>query len=485
MGEIVTAMHKRSSNIYDNDSKKYIGGLTKEYIKELKQHENGALTALVEQCSDNVGDLVFILENLGNLSASFDARWLLKLLDSKNENIRFWAVKNIGKLNSETYLNRLYQVANQDESTLVKREAVSSIGRMRTRKAIPLLMTMLENEDPKVACQAIRGLLVFRGDNLVDDSLKELINHENEIIRTLIYKEYFAKEKTKATALPHAETYPYLKNVVVNGDVRDILKCVPDDSIHLTFTSPPYYNARDYSIYPSYEAYLRFLEEVFRETFRVTKEGRFLIVNTSPVIVPRISRAYSSKRYPIPFDLHHYLVQMGWEFIDDIVWEKPEYSVKNRIGGFQQHRKPLAYKPNSVTEYLMVYRKQTDRLLDWNIRQYDQRTVEESKVEDGFETTNVWRICPKSDKIHSAIFPVDLCKRVVEYYSFKGDLIFDPFGGSGTLGRTANSLGRKFFLTEKEQKYFEYMQTFQPKKVSFEKEVTKFLSFEQFKDSIL
>ncbi len=136
---------------------------------------------------------------------------------------------------------------------------------------------------------------------------------------------------------------------------------------------------------------------------------------------------------------------MGWEFIDDIVWEKPEYSVKNRIGGFQQHRKPLAYKPNSVTEYLMVYRKKTDKLIDWNIRQYDLKTVENSKVKDGFETTNVWKICPKSDKIHSAIFPTDLCKRVIEYYSFEGDLIFDPFGGSGTLGRTAKSLNRKFF----------------------------------------
>ena len=139
---------------------------------------------------------------------------------------------------------------------------------------------------------------------------------------------------------------------------------------------------------------------------------------------------------------------MGWEFIDDIVWMKPEYSVKNRIGGFQQHRKPLAYKPNSVTEYLMVYRKQTDKLIDWNIKQYSAETVDASKVDDGFETTNVWQISPKSDKIHSAIFPVDLCKRVIESYSFKGDLVFDPFGGSGTLGRTAKSLGRKLFLTD-------------------------------------
>ena len=356
---------------------------------------------------------------------------------------------------------------------------------MRNKKSIPLMIELLSDSDPKIICQAIRGLLVFKGDVIVDSTLKEFVNHENEMVRTVIYKEYFAQQKYAKAALPHAETYSYLKNVVVNGDVRDILKFVPDESIHLTFTSPPYYNARDYSIYPSYDAYLKFLEEVFCETYRVTKEGRFLIVNTSPVIIPRISRSHSSKRYPIPFDLHHRLVQMGWEFIDDIIWEKPEYSVKNRIGGFQQHRKPLAYKPNSVTEYLMVYRKQTDRLIDWNIHQYNLETVNASKVKDGFETNNVWQICPKSDKIHSAVFPVELCQRIIEYYSYKGDLVFDPFAGSGTLGRTAKSLERSFFLTEKEPKYFEYMKTLQAKSEKFETNLTKFLSLEQFKKSIL
>jgi len=141
------------------------------------------------------------------------------------------------------------------------------------------------------------------------------------------------------------------------------------------------------------------------ETQRVTKEGRFLIVNTSPVIIPRVSRSHSSKRYPIPFDLNTILTNMGWDFIDDIVWMKPEYSVKNRIGGFGQHRNPLSYKPNAITEYLLVYRKHTDKLLDWNIKQYDVETLKMSKVEDGFESTNVWQIAPRSDKVHSAIFP--------------------------------------------------------------------------------
>ena len=459
--------------------------ISKEYIKRLKQSSNEAIATLVKENYHNSRNIIYILENLGHIPKTFNYQWIVDLLDYSNEDVRFWAVKNIGKLTSDVFLEQLYKIATQDESTMVRREAVSSIGRMRNKRGIPLMMEMLSDSDPKIVCQAVRGLLVFKGDRIIDTTLRELVNHENEMVRTVIYKEYFAKNKNAKSVLPHAETYSYLKNVVVNGDVRDILKFVPAESIHLTFTSPPYYNARDYSIYPSYDVYLKFLEEVFSEIYRVTKEGRFLIVNTSPVIIPRISRSHSSKRYPIPFDLHHRLVQMGWEFIDDIIWEKPEYSVKNRIGGFQQHRKPLAYKPNSVTEYLMVYRKQTEKLIDWNIHQYDSETVNASKIKDGFETTNVWQICPKSDKIHSAIFPVELCQRVIEYYSFKGDLVFDPFGGSGTLGRTAKSLGRSFFLTEKESKYFEYMKTFRAKSNILKNETTKFLSLEQFKNSIL
>lgn len=454
--------------------------LTKEYIKDIKQKNN--IESLIKEHITNSGDLVFILENLGHLSTPFDQSIFYNLLTNENENVRFWAVKNIGKLKSVHNLSILCNLINTDKSTLVKREAVSAIGRMRDKISIPMLIDILTDSDPKIICQAIRALLVFKGDDNVDNSLKGLINHENEMVRTVIYKEYFANSKDKKLQIAHSETYDYITNVVVNGDVRDVLKLLPEESIHLTFTSPPYYNARDYSIYPSYKAYLKFLEEVFLETYRVTKEGRFLIVNTSPVIIPRISRAHSSKRYPIPFDLHHYLTNMGWEFIDDIIWMKPEYSVKNRIGGFQQHRKPLAYKPNSITEYLMVYRKKTDKLIDWNIKQYDYKTVMESKVEDGFESTNVWQISPKSDKIHSAVFPIDLCKRVVQYYSFKGDLVFDPFGGSGTLGRTAKSLGRKFFLTEKDPKYFEYMQSFKRKQTDNE---TTFVTFEQFKNNIL
>lgn len=455
--------------------------LTKEYIKELKNSRNGAIGKLVRDNKNNSGNLSFILESLGQLPKDLDSTFLIDLTNHKNSNVRFLAVKNIGKLTDEALLPLLSDISQKDDDTTVRREAISSIGRMRKESVKPYLIKALKDEDPKVVCQAIRGLLVFKG-NGVDDELKKLINHENEMVRTVIYKEYFStQQKNKKQA--HTESFDYLKDVVVNADTIETMKLLEDESIHLTFTSPPYYNARDYSIYPSYKAYLEFLAEVFKEVHRITKEGRFLIVNTSPIIIPRISRSHSSKRYPIPFDIHPYLMEMGWEFIDDIVWLKPEASVKNRIGGFMQHRKPLGYKPNSVTEYLMVYRKSTEKLLDWNIREYNYKTVEESKVADGYETTNVWKIDPCFDKVHSAVFPVELCKRVIQYYSFKGDLVFDPFGGSGTMGRTAKGLNRYFFLTEKDETYFEYMKSKKSKEI-FDERVTKFLTLEEFKQTI-
>ena len=430
-----------------------------------------------------IQELITSIQVSGKRHQAFSANSIIPFTNHPNEGVRLQAIKTLGNLKSIELLDLFYQIAEHDCSTMVRREALSSIRRMRDPRTINKLISMLSQDDPKVVCQAIRGLLVFKGDKRVDDSLKPLINHPNEIVSSAIRKEYFSHTK-KGGTIPHPFVYPFLKNVVVNADTLDVLTLLPEESLHLTFTSPPYYNARDYSIYQSYDAYLNFLKEVFDQVHRVTKEGRFLIVNTSPIIVPRISRQHQSIRYPIPFDLHTILVQLGWDFIDDIVWLKPEYSVKNRVGGFEQHRKPLGYKPNAVTEYLMVYRKHSERLLDWNMHQYAPHTVEESRVLGEYETTNAWTINPKSDKVHSAVFPEALCKRVIEYYSYKGDLVFDPFGGSGTLGRTARALGRFAFLTEKETKYFEYMKTFESTSSMFEERKVQFLSLEQFKTSI-
>jgi len=424
--------------------------INKEQIDNLKNDTKALLTFLQDQ---NDGTIVYVLEKLGRLENGYSKQPLLNLLDSNNETIRSLALKNLAKIGDVSLLDTFVKFAKQDESTEVRRESVSAIGRLRNEKTIPVLIKLLSDKDPKVVMQAIRGLLVFSKNIQVKKELSKLLNHPNELIKEVIGKEINGVSYGSKNSGKHDEFPDYLKNTIVQGDVLEALKYVPDESVHLTFTSPPYYNARDYSIYQSYDEYLKFLEEVFKEVHRVTKEGRFFVLNTSPIIIPRISRAHASKRYPIPYDIHPLLVKMGWEFIDDIVWVKPEASVKNRNAGFLQHRKPLGYKPNAISEMLMVYRKKTDKLIDWNIHQYSWDKVKKSKVQDKYETTNVWRIDPTFDRVHSAVFPMELCNRVIKYYSFVDDLIFDPFAGSGTLGRAAANLNRYYFLTEKEAKY--------------------------------
>ena len=424
--------------------------VNREMIDELKNNTQALLSFLQNQ---NDGTIVYVLEKLGRLENGYSREPLLNLLNNQNENIRALSVKNLAKMSDVSLLPVFVKYASKDESTEVRREAVSAIGRLRNEKAIPTLIKFLTDNDPKVVMQAIRGLLVFADKLDIKQELKKLLNHPNELIKEVINKEVNGFSYKSNSSQKHDEFPDQIKDAVVHGDVQEILKYVPDESVHLTFTSPPYYNARDYSIYQSYDEYLKILENIFKEVHRVTKDGRFFVLNTSPIIIPRISRAHASKRYPIPYDIHPLLVKMGWEFIDDIVWLKSEASVKNRNAGFLQHRKPLAYKPNAVTEMLMVYRKKSDKLIDWNIQQYSWDKVKKSKVLDKYETSNVWRIDPTFDKIHSAVFPIELCNRVVKFYSFIGDLIFDPFAGSGTVGCAALNLNRHFFLTEKEPKY--------------------------------
>ncbi len=401
---------------------------------------------------DNAKKTLLNLKKIGKIDNDFPYDIFMELLEHKNRDVRIEAIKNLGKYGGDYIEESLIQHFYTETDSLVKRECISSLGRQRNYQRVTFFTSVLQDKDPKIVLQAIRALLVFKNDEFVKNELLQIKEHPNEMIKEVIEIEF--KEKRKKNIHHHSFVNPKLKNIIVNGDVIDTLKLLDEESIHLTFTSPPYYNARDYSFYSSYQEYLEFLRSVFKETHRVTKNGRFLIVNTSPVIVPRVSRKHSSKRYPIPFDIHNFLMQDGWEFIDDIIWKKPETSVKNRIGGFIQHRKPLGYKPNCTTEYIMVYRKKTHDLLDWNIKQYDKDIVERSKVHEEFETSNVWNIDPTFDKIHSAVFPKELCDRIIKYYSYVDDLVFDPFGGSGTFAESAINLNRSFFSTEINKNYF-------------------------------
>lgn len=252
---------------------------------------------------------------------------------------------------------------------------------------------------------------------------------------------------------------PLKHDLLINDDAAHALKELPANSADLIFTSPPYYNAKtEYSEFLTYDKYLTFIKKIVEETTRVLIPGKFFVIDSSPVLIPRIDRNHSSTRLAVPYDIHKIFMDLGYEFIDDIYWVKPEGAGWSAGRGrrFAADRHPMQYKAVPVTENIMVYRKKSDHLIDWFIKKNPHpEYVEESKIGDPYEVTNIWRINPAKDRRHPAIFPKELAERVIKYYSFKNDYVLDPFGGLATTAKAAIDLNRHFISIELEKKYFD------------------------------
>ncbi|AGI47148.1 DNA modification methylase [Thermoplasmatales archaeon BRNA1] len=299
------------------------------------------------------------------------------------------------------------------------------------------------------------------GEIRIDSGLTKVVETtELTLIKERIAKNKDAAPKKRSSKKEIFKPVP-MGNKIILGDSCKVLEDYPPNSVQLVFTSPPYYNAKpEYSEYVDYQEYLDALRKVIVRCRDILSEGRFFIINISPVLIKRTSRNTSSKRIPIPFDINTIMVNNGFEFIDDIIWEKPEGAGWNVGRGrrFKADRNPLQYKPVPVTEYVLVYRKSTDKLIDWNIRNhYDQQAVKDSKILGEYDVTNIWKIKPSNNKLHPATFPEELCRRVIRYYSFIGDMVLDPFAGTGTVAKVAHEMGRRFMVIDKERSYYDYM----------------------------
>lgn len=297
------------------------------------------------------------------------------------------------------------------------------------------------------------------GEAVIDAFTSLIVEEKSTALPVLEAR--LAGNRKKKMALCSSRVEPYslssLRNTIAGGDSEQMLQELPAKSINLIFTSPPYYNARpEYTDYVTYEEYLLKLRKIIQNCHRLLAEGCFFVINVSPVLVRRASRSESSRRIAVPFDIHRLFIEEGYEFIDDIIWEKPAGAgwATSRGRRFAADRNPLQYKTVPVTEYVLVYRKKTDKLIDWNIRNHpDQKLVKGSKIGGDYERTNIWKIKPAHDPRHPAIFPSALAEKVITYYSFQNDVVLDPFAGIGTVGKAAAKLGRRFVLIEKKPEY--------------------------------
>lgn len=354
-------------------------------------------------------------------------------------------VKALAKVRTPESFDTLLEIFRSDSDIDVRREAVSSIGRHNDSARIYdfLRAEAFSRDNPmELVYQMFRTCLYRRRDDArFEDLRRDMLSFWHNEILDKMNAYYDFRQQRKKPCPVNRITTPLL----LIGDNTKTLPTLPENSIQLIFTSPPYYNAREYSDYASYSEYLAKMGETFSACHRVLEDGRFIIVNVSPVITRRPGREFESIRYPIHYDLHRVLTERGYYFVDEILWVKPEPSVPDRVSGYRQTRKPLSYKPNCITESLMVYRKECAYLLDRNMRGYEAYDRHEG---EDIDTTNCWYIAPKYDKNHPAVFPEELCRKVLRYYSFEGDAVMDCFAGSGTFGRVARKMGRIPVLCE-------------------------------------
>ena len=213
---------------------------------------------------------------------------------------------------------------------------------------------------------------------------------------------------------------------------------LPDNSVGLAFTSPPYNVGKDYDDDLSFQGYLDLVGRVAREVYRVLLPGGRYVVN-----IANLGR----KPY-IPLHAHFYQVHMGLGFLPmgEIVWQKGKGASGSCAWGSWMSAK--APRLRDLHEYLLVFAKQ-------GFARPDRGTSDIGRDEFMAATLSVWEIPPESARRvgHPAPFPVALAERVIQLYSYVGDVVLDPFVGSGTTCVAAARHGRHYVGYELSPEY--------------------------------
>lgn len=205
---------------------------------------------------------------------------------------------------------------------------------------------------------------------------------------------------------------------------------LPDNSLHLMVTSPPYNVTKEYDADLSLDEYLALLRRVFAETYRVLVDGGRACVNVANV---------GRKPYvPLSDYVSQLMLDLGFQMRGEIIWHKRAGAgVSMAWGSWQSASNPVL---RDVHEYILVFSKGSFS------RDKSDQADTITKKQFLQWTKSVWTMNPESAKKvgHPAPFPIELPYRLIQLYTFKGDIVLDPFIGSGTTAIAALKAGRKY-----------------------------------------
>jgi len=255
------------------------------------------------------------------------------------------------------------------------------------------------------------------------------INHDSSIFyNTKLYED--KTEKNGNTEITQDNDFPpeYLNKVILANSEN--MSIIPNNSIHLMITSPPCNVSKEYDENLSLKEYLDLLYNVFKETYRVLVHGGRACIN-----IANIGR----KPYiPLSDSISKIMIDIGFKMRGEIIWNKGAGAgVSMAWGSWQSASNPVL---RDVHEYILIFSKE-----DFQRRTKDK--VNSITKEQFMEwTKSIWTMNPESAKKvnHPAPFPLELPYRLIQLYSFIGDIILDPFIGSGTTAIAALKSKRHF-----------------------------------------
>ncbi|MCZ0931565.1 MAG: site-specific DNA-methyltransferase [Oligoflexia bacterium] len=214
---------------------------------------------------------------------------------------------------------------------------------------------------------------------------------------------------------------------------------LPDNSIHVMITSPPYNVSKEYDENLSLEEYLNLLNKVFSETYRVLVKGGRACVN-----IANIGR----KPYiPLSDYISKMMIDIGFLMRGEIIWNKSAGSGTSTAWG--SWRSPSNPTLRDVHEYILIFSKGVYK----REKQNKKTTIQKEQFIEW--TKSIWNMNTESAKKigHPAPFPEELPFRLMQLYSFENDIILDPFMGSGTTAVVGLKNNRKFVGYEINKNY--------------------------------
>lgn len=286
---------------------------------------------------------------------------------------------------------------------------------------------------------------------------------------------------------------------IIWGDCRNLMEQLPAESVHLMVTSPPYYNAREYSQWETLSKYLEDMKLIIQQAYRVLDNHRVFVFNVGDIFDNdnlTTTSVWGDRRLPLGAYFIKIFEECGFTFVDDFIWDKGEVQSERHKNGdvpypfyqypmncyehiliFHKHRLDKTRYPCSVCGSLKVSGNTQSEigLQSWECKNDDcfERsesnrgkrfslktilTQNESNRQDNkvsHDLVKKWRrdiikfspvikINSKGENKlgHTAPFPEDIPEMAVNFYTYEGDIVLDPFAGSFTSAIVANKLGR-------------------------------------------